>query len=132
MRLLVAQKSDALLVPAQAVGDDQGGQFVLVVGPDNKVEKRSIVAGPTYQSLRVIDTGVQVAERVITEGLQKVQAGMVVQPKSSRPHRCCPPICDLDPVSPGHIEISVRCWEIAGGTADHRWPRHDRMECRIG
>ena len=83
VRLLVAQKSDALLVPAQAVGDDQGGQFVLVVGPDNKVEKRSIVAGPTYQSLRVIDKGVQVAERVITEGLQKVQPGMVVQPKST-------------------------------------------------
>jgi RND family efflux transporter MFP subunit len=81
VRLQVAQKADALLIPAQAVGDDQGGQFVLVVGLDNKVEKRGIVAGAAYQGLRVIDKGVNVAERVITEGLQKVQPGMVVQPK---------------------------------------------------
>jgi RND family efflux transporter MFP subunit len=80
VRLLVSQNAEALLVPAQAVGDDQTGQFVLVVGQDNKVEKRSIVAGTTYQSMRVVDKGVKAAERVITEGLQKVQPGMVVQP----------------------------------------------------
>jgi RND family efflux transporter MFP subunit len=80
VRLLVSQNAEALLVPAQAVGDDQAGQFVLVVGQDNKVEKRSIVAGATYQSMRVVDKGVKAAERVITEGLQKVQPGMVVQP----------------------------------------------------
>jgi RND family efflux transporter MFP subunit len=81
VRLLVAQQSDALLVPAEAVGDDQVGQYVFVVGPDNKVEKRSIVAGITYQSMRVVDKGVKAAERVITEGMQKVQPGIVVQPK---------------------------------------------------
>jgi multidrug efflux pump subunit AcrA (membrane-fusion protein) len=97
VRVLVAQKSAALLVPAQAVGDDQGGQFVLVVGPDNKVEKRSIVAGPTYQRMRVIDKGVQVAERVITEGLQKVQPGMVVQPKSTDQTDGAPPAATLGP-----------------------------------
>jgi multidrug efflux system membrane fusion protein len=81
VRLLVAQLSDAMLVPAEAVGDDQFGQYVFVVGPDNKVEKRSIVAGITYQSMRVVDKGVKAAERVITEGMQKVQPGIVVQPK---------------------------------------------------
>jgi multidrug efflux pump subunit AcrA (membrane-fusion protein) len=85
VRLLVARKPDALLVPAQAVGDDQAGQYVLVVGQDNKVERRSIVAGATYQSLRVVEKGVQATERVITEGFQKVQAGIVVQPKLAAP-----------------------------------------------
>jgi multidrug efflux pump subunit AcrA (membrane-fusion protein) len=81
VRLLVTHKPDALLVPAQAVGDDQSGQFVMVVGQDNKVERRSIVAGATHASMRVVDKGVKAAERVITEGLQKVQPGIVVQPK---------------------------------------------------
>ena len=39
------------------------------------------MAGATYQSMRVVDKGVHAAERVITEGLQKVQPGSVVQPK---------------------------------------------------
>ena len=70
---------------------------MLVVGPDNKVEKRSIVAGPVYQSMRVIDKGVQAAERVITEGLQKVQPGMMVQPKSADQTDGAPPSATLAP-----------------------------------
>jgi multidrug efflux pump subunit AcrA (membrane-fusion protein) len=85
VRLLLTQKSDALLVPAQAVGDDQGGQYVLIVGQDNKVEKRSIVAGATYRGMRVVEKGVQAGDRAIIEGLQKVQSGIVVQPKLAAP-----------------------------------------------
>lgn len=85
VRLLLTEKADALLVPAQAVGEDQGGQYVLVVGQGDTVEKRGIVAGATYRSLRVVESGLKAAERVIIEGLQKVQAGSVVQPKLVSP-----------------------------------------------
>jgi RND family efflux transporter MFP subunit len=103
VRLLVAQQANTLLVPAQAVGDDQGGPFVFVVGQNNTVEKRSIVAGTTYHSMRVVATGVQAAERVITEGLQKVQPGIVVQPK-------------LAPQTDGAKPAPVPALTVQGGT----------------
>jgi RND family efflux transporter MFP subunit len=103
VRLLVAQQSDTLLVPAQAVGDEQGGPFVLVVGQSNTVEKRSIVAGTTYQNMRVVDTGVKAAERVITEGLQKVQPGSVVQPKLADQADGAKPSAGLAPASQGAL-----------------------------
>jgi membrane fusion protein (multidrug efflux system) len=81
VRLLVDMKSDALLVPEQAVGEDQGGSYTLVVGKDDKVEARDVKALWTYKGMRVIEEGVKKGERVIIEGLQKVRPGMAVTPK---------------------------------------------------
>ena len=81
VRLLLTMKPDAFLVPEQAVSDTQGGAYVFVVNKDNKVESRDIVAGTTYNGMRIIEEGVKPGERVIIEGLQKVKPGITVQPK---------------------------------------------------
>jgi membrane fusion protein, multidrug efflux system len=49
VRLLLKMKPDALLVPEQAVGEDQGGSYVYVVNDANKVESRSVELGTTYE-----------------------------------------------------------------------------------
>jgi len=55
----------------------------LVVGQDNKVEERKVEAGTIYNEMRVIESGVKPDELVITEGLQKVKPGTLVQTKLS-------------------------------------------------
>ena len=70
----------ALLVPQDAVLETQGQYQVAVVGPDNKVSIRSVTLGKTSDNLRIIQSGVQPGERVVTEGLQKVSDGMAVAP----------------------------------------------------
>ena len=74
-------RKGALLVPQGAVLETQGQYQVGVVGADNKVTLRMVKTGKQVGDLRIIDEGVSVGERVITEGLQKVSDGMEVKPQ---------------------------------------------------
>lgn len=67
-----------IVVPQSALQVDQQGNFVLIVTPENKVEVRRVETGPTVGADVAIRKGLAVGELVITEGIQKVQAGMVV------------------------------------------------------
>jgi membrane fusion protein (multidrug efflux system) len=75
----------ALLVPQAAVQEDQGGRFVLVVGPESKAEVRHIQTGARVGTSWEVTSGLALGERVIYEGLQKVQAGGVVTPTERAP-----------------------------------------------
>ncbi len=75
----------ALLVPRFAVGNDQRGTFVLVIGDGNKVEQRVIKMGAQFGADVAIRDGLQVGDKVITEGLLKVRPGMQVNPSAAGP-----------------------------------------------
>jgi RND family efflux transporter MFP subunit len=72
-------RHDALLVPQSAVFSIQGQYEVAVVGADNRVTLRKVAAGEKYDSLWVIDGGLKQGERVVAEGMQKLQEGMEVK-----------------------------------------------------
>jgi membrane fusion protein (multidrug efflux system) len=71
---------NATLIPQLAVMEEQSARTVYVVESDNKVALRTVVLGDRYENLVIVKEGVQPGERVITEGVQKVRAGMVVTP----------------------------------------------------
>jgi membrane fusion protein (multidrug efflux system) len=72
---------DGLLVPQVAVTHDAKGQpTALVVGDDDKVAIRTLVTGRTFGPNWVVQSGLKVKDRVIVEGLQKVQPGQTVKP----------------------------------------------------
>ena len=71
----------ALLVPQQAVFDQQGTRQVAVVGGDNKVIIRPVTLGETVEHDWIVSEGVKPGERVVVEGVQKVRPGMQVDPK---------------------------------------------------
>ena len=85
VRLPIGKPSQALLVPEQAVGTDQGQKFVYVVDTDNKITYRRVKSGKLYDGLRVIANGVSPGERIVTKGVQRVQPGMEVEPKLLEP-----------------------------------------------
>jgi membrane fusion protein, multidrug efflux system len=77
-----AVNSDAITVSMRAVthGPD-GSASVLVVTPDNKVEVRPIKADTALGDTRwIVTDGLKPGEKVIVDGLQKVQPGMTVVP----------------------------------------------------
>lgn len=74
-------KQAALLVPQRSVMELQGNHQVAVITPDNRVEFRPVQTGERVGTWWVIDEGVSVNEQVVTEGLQKLKAGMTVMPK---------------------------------------------------
>lgn len=81
VRAVTDMNKGALLVPQRAVSEQQGQSQVAVVGPDNKVELRNVEVGDRSGALWVIDEGLKPGERVVAEGLQKLQSGMTVNPK---------------------------------------------------
>jgi membrane fusion protein (multidrug efflux system) len=70
----------ALGIPRTAVLSDQQGNFVYVVGPDNKAEQRRIVLGQSTPDTAVILSGLKEGETVIADGLQRVRPGVAVNP----------------------------------------------------
>ena len=75
----------ALLVPQQALQADQAGSYVLVVDRDNKVQVRRIETGGARGTQMVVRKGLTADDRVITEGIQKVRPGQVVQAAEVKP-----------------------------------------------
>jgi membrane fusion protein, multidrug efflux system len=78
---VVATQSGALLVPQRAVSELQGGFMVAVLTSDNKAHIRPIKMGPKVGDMWIVAEGLQVGDRVVAEGVQKVQDGTVVNPK---------------------------------------------------
>jgi len=73
-------RPQGLLVPQQGIArDPRGNATALVVGKDGKVENRVVQASRTIGDKWLVDGGLVAGDRVIVEGLQKVQPGMPVQ-----------------------------------------------------
>ena len=81
VRAVIDNLQKALVVPQSAVQNFQGTNQVAVVTPENVVEIRNVTTGPKSGLDWVILDGVKPGDRVIAQGLQKVQGGMKVAPK---------------------------------------------------
>lgn len=79
-RLQEGTKPAALLVPQQGVTrTPRGDATVLVVGADNKVETRQIVASLAIGDKWLVTDGLKAGDRVVVSGLQKVRPGAQVK-----------------------------------------------------
>lgn len=74
------EPTDALAVPRAAVLADQEGDYVYVVGKDDKAEKRRVKLGQSTPAFASIISGLTDGESVIVEGLQRVRPGQPVAP----------------------------------------------------
>jgi membrane fusion protein, multidrug efflux system len=85
-RLDEGTRASAILVPQRAVSRDQNGRpVVLVVGGDDKVERRAIVTDRAIGDAWLVTSGLAAGDRVIVEGLQKVRPGAQVTTVSAQP-----------------------------------------------
>src|SRR5215469_717043 len=85
VRAIISTQHDALLVPQRAVSELQGSYQVAVVDKENKVSIRNVTPGDQVGTQWVITSGLNPGERVVAEGVQKVHAGMRVNPKPFKP-----------------------------------------------
>jgi membrane fusion protein (multidrug efflux system) len=80
VRVPIAMRKDAFLVPQRAVSELQATYSIGAVSSDNKVEMRPVKVGPRLNGLWVIESGLKPGDRVIVEGLLKVRNGSLVVP----------------------------------------------------
>ncbi len=72
--------NQTLTVPQVGVTHDAKGQPVaLIVDAENKVTPRTLVTVRTFKDQWLVASGLQAGDKVIVEGLQKVQPGMTVK-----------------------------------------------------
>lgn len=84
MRLQGSRPYQALLVPDQALVTDQAREVVFVVGPQNRIVQRAVELGPLVDGLRVIRSGLNPADRVVIDGVQRARPGKPVTPQPGR------------------------------------------------
>ena len=81
IRLFVKDQPDAILIPQKAVKSQQGETVVYKLKSDNTVENVKVTVNRNYKQYSVISKGLKAGDVVVTDGLQKLQSGIKVDPK---------------------------------------------------
>ena len=77
-RVSLETRSNALVVPNSAVQRGPQGLFAWVIGENDTAEPRPIQLGPATKDLVVITSGLNVGDRVVTDGQYKLKRGVPV------------------------------------------------------
>ncbi|WP_397453127.1 efflux RND transporter periplasmic adaptor subunit [Pseudomonas sp. NA-150] len=72
--------TQALLINERAVSTDQDRKFVFVVDALGKAEYRQVTLGSTIDGLRVVRSGLKAGEKIVVNGLPRVQPGAPLAP----------------------------------------------------
>jgi membrane fusion protein (multidrug efflux system) len=83
VRLPVTTRKNAIVIPQRAVQELQGTYNVFVVGADSIAQIRPIKPGNRVGSNWVVTDGLEPADRIVVEGLQKVRDGVKVRPTAA-------------------------------------------------
>ncbi len=76
-------RKNAVVAPASAIQrGPQNSTFVYVVGGDNAAQVRNVQVALTQGQIALIGSGLQPGEHVVTDGQEKLQAGMKVEPQA--------------------------------------------------
>jgi len=78
-RMQVATQEDAIVIPAAALQMGSEGHFVWSVSPENKVSKQQVTPGVQNSRSVVIQTGLAVGDRVVTDGIDRLTDGAQVE-----------------------------------------------------
>ena len=81
VRLPIGHLDKALLTRNDAIGSSQEGSYLLVVGPDNIVQRKIVKTGQQQGQLRIIESGLDPGDWVVVDGVQRAFPGSKVEPQ---------------------------------------------------
>jgi len=79
-RVLIETLKDAVTIPSAAVQRNSQGLLAWVIKPDNTVENRPIIGGPSLNDMTVVKSGLKPGEQVVVSGQFRLRPGVKVQP----------------------------------------------------
>jgi membrane fusion protein (multidrug efflux system) len=80
VRIVNQDAGDLLTIPGKALTEQLGEFFVYVVGDSNKVSQRRVDIGNRVNEKVVIREGLKAGEIIVSEGVQNLRQGAVVNP----------------------------------------------------
>ncbi|MGA7325045.1 MAG: efflux RND transporter periplasmic adaptor subunit [Rhodomicrobium sp.] len=81
VRVPFQREENALWVDESAIGQNQAGEYLLVLGKDNVVEQRQVKTGEAEGGLKVVESGITANDWVVTSGIQRAVPGQKVKPE---------------------------------------------------
>src|SRR5438477_9498732 len=110
VRLLGLKRPSAILVPQRAVQQGLTGAFVYVVGDSDKVAARNVVATSWDGGSWLVEQGLQVGDRVVVDGLQKVAPGQPARAVAYRPalDSAATEVHDSTLIAPPAVPLRIR------------------------
>jgi RND family efflux transporter MFP subunit len=81
VQLLGSGEYSAILIDDRAVNTDQDQKYVLLLGPDNKIEYRRVKLGRVIDGLRIVRAGLKPGDVIVVNGAQRVHPGITVAPQ---------------------------------------------------
>jgi len=86
---------NAVVVPQDATYEQQGNVMVFKLGEENKVTTSIVKVKATVDNLYVIESGVDVKDKIIVSGVGKLRPGMVITPQDKPFEEAIKPIATL-------------------------------------
>ncbi len=80
IKIISNRETESIYIPQAAVLSDLGGKYVLVVDNKDIVSSERVELGYSFGKMIVVLKGLEKGQKVITQGLQKVRAGITVTP----------------------------------------------------
>jgi membrane fusion protein (multidrug efflux system) len=80
---ITTQADDVLLVPQRSVFDIQDKSYVYLVDNNNKLHMQSFEPLTRFSHYYIVKHGLHPSERILYEGAQNVQDGMVIKPRAA-------------------------------------------------
>lgn len=81
--MTLAEQTNAIVIPAQAITAGQQGPFVYVVQAEGTVTPRQVTSTRSVEGLAVIDKGLKPGETIVTDGQVRLVPGAKVQIKNA-------------------------------------------------
>ena len=85
-RLVLANETDRLLVPASAVTNGQQGTYVYVMNADSTAAPRPVTVARTQGDVAVVTRGLEPGETVVTDGQFRLSPGARVIVRTAQKH----------------------------------------------
>ena len=84
-RLVLAERKNAVTVPAPTVMQGPNGYYAYIIKPDDTVEHRDVTVAAIQDGLAVIDKGIAAGDKVVVDGQYRLTQGAKVriEPASS-------------------------------------------------
>src|SRR5256886_1548159 len=110
VRLLGLKRPSAILIPQRAVQQGLTGAFVYVVGDSDKVAARNVVATSWDGGSWLVEQGLQVGDRVVVDGVQKVAPGQPARAVAYRPalDSAATEVHDSTLIAPPAVPLRIR------------------------
>jgi RND family efflux transporter MFP subunit len=81
INIFITDQFDFIMVPPQAILEDQLGKFVYTVDANNTAKRTSVTPGISSRYYTNISSGLKDGDKVVISGLVKIQDGRLLAPK---------------------------------------------------